>query len=127
MAALKDGFLPDIISADNASNSFCLDYYAKNLPFVMSKYLALGMTLEQVVACVTQNPAKLLSMEGKIGTLAPGAFADIAVMKLCRKEQVDMPIVHAAYHVLYENGDAKETVHQLLTRSKKAESEDLGW
>ena len=87
VAALKDGFLPDIISADNASNSFCLDYYAKNLPFVMSKYLALGMTLEQVVACVTQNPAKLLSMEGKIGTLAPGAFADIAVMKLCRKEQ----------------------------------------
>mgnify|MGYP005781255891 FL=1 len=86
-AALKDGFLPDIISADNASNSFCLDHYAKNLPFVMSKYLALGMTLEQVVTCVTQNPAKLLGMEGKIGTLAPGAFADIAVMKLCRKEQ----------------------------------------
>ena len=53
----------------------------------MSKYLALGMTLEQVVTCVTRNPAKLLGMEGKIGTLAPGAFADIAVMKLCRKEQ----------------------------------------
>lgn len=87
VAALKDGFLPDIISADNASNSFCLDYYARNLPFVMSKYLTLGMTLEQVVACVTKTPAKLLGMEGKIGTLAPGAFADIAIMKLREKQQ----------------------------------------
>lgn len=51
--ALKDGFFPDLIGADNASNSFGLDHYAKNLPFVMSKYLALGMSLEQVVRCVT--------------------------------------------------------------------------
>lgn len=86
--AIKDGFLPDIISADNASNSYGLDLYAKNLPFVMSKYLMLGMSLEQVVRCVTENPAKLLGMSGTIGTLAEGAYADIAIMKLQKKPQV---------------------------------------
>ncbi len=86
--AIKDGFLPDIISADNASNSFCLDVYAKNLPFVMSKYLMLGMTLQEVVRCTTENPAKLLKMEGKIGTLAAGAEADIVIMQVLEKEQL---------------------------------------
>lgn len=87
-AAIKDGFLPDIISADNASNSFGLELYAKNLPFVMSKYLMLGMNLEQVVRCVTETPAKLLGMQEKIGTLTEGACADIAIMKLLNKPQL---------------------------------------
>lgn len=86
--ALKAGFLPDIISADNASNSYGLDLYAKNLPFVMSKYLTLGMSLYDVVRCTTENPAKVLKMEGKIGTLKPGACADVAIMKLVHKKQV---------------------------------------
>ena len=63
----------------------------------------------------------------EVGAVVEGYYATMSAWELCRKEQVDMPIVHAAYHVLYENGDAKETVHRLLTRSKKAESEDLGW
>ena len=63
----------------------------------------------------------------EVGAVVEGYYATKSAWELCRKEQVDMPIVHAAYHVLYENGDAKETVHQLLARSKKAESEDLGW
>ena len=63
----------------------------------------------------------------EVGAVVEGYYATKSAWELCRKEQVDMPIVHAAYHVLYENGDAKETVRQLLTRSKKAESEDLGW
>lgn len=86
--ALRDGFLPDLIGADNASNSFGLDYYAKNLPFVLSKYLALGMSLEQVVRCVTETPARFLGMEGLIGTLAPGAYGDVAIVKLQKKKQV---------------------------------------
>jgi len=86
--ALRDGFYPDLIGADNASNSFGLEYYAKNLPFVLSKYLALGMPLERVIQCVTETPARLLRMEGQIGTLAPGAYGDIAIMKLQKKKQV---------------------------------------
>jgi dihydroorotase len=88
VAAIKDGFFPDIISADNASNSYGLELYAKNLPFVMSKYLTLGLELEQVVRCVTENPAKRLGIQERIGTLAEGAVADIAIMKLLKKPQV---------------------------------------
>ena len=86
--ALKAGFLPDIISADNASNSYGKDLYAKNLPFVMSKYLTLGMSLYDVVRCATENPAKVLKEEGRLGTLKPGACADVAIMKLVHKKQV---------------------------------------
>ena len=63
----------------------------------------------------------------EVGAVVEGYYATKSAWELCQKEHVDMPIVHAAYHVLYEGGNAKETVHQLLTRSKKAESEDLGW
>lgn len=86
--AIRDGFLPDIISGDNASNSFGLDLYARNLPFVMAKYLTLGMTIQQIAKCVTETPAKLLGMSGKIGTLAEGAYADIAILKMVKKKQV---------------------------------------
>ena len=38
-----------------------------------------------------------------------------------------MPIVEAAYSVLYENCDARTAVRTLLMRQKKAEQEDAGW
>ena len=63
----------------------------------------------------------------EVGAVVEGYYATKSAWELCQKEGVEMPIVHAAYHVLYENGDAKETVRQLLTRRKKAESENLGW
>ncbi len=85
--ALADGFLPDMISADNACNSFGLDLYARNLPFVMSKYLTLGMQLEDIVACATSNPAKYLKMQDEIGTLKEGACADITIMSWKKKKQ----------------------------------------
>ena len=38
-----------------------------------------------------------------------------------------MPIVSAAYLVMYQNANPKDVVRNLLKRQKKAESEDLGW
>jgi predicted amidohydrolase len=79
--AIADGFLPDVISADLSSLDWLQpDVY--NLPYVMSQFLAFGMKLEDVIRCSTETPAKLLGMEGKVGTLAPGAFADIAILQL---------------------------------------------
>jgi dihydroorotase len=40
------------------------------------------MDLTAVVACATTNPARLLDMEGTIGTLRKGAVADIAVFAM---------------------------------------------
>ena len=51
----------------------------------MAKYLQLGMSLSDVLKCVTANPARLMGMEGQIGTLAPGACADVAIFKLADK------------------------------------------
>lgn len=79
--ALVDGFLPDVISTDVVTHSI---YKPKvfSLPYVMSGYLAVGMPLEEVVRATTETPARLMGMAGHIGTLAPGALADVAIIKL---------------------------------------------
>lgn len=81
MPAIQQGFFPDIISSDLTP----LNLYrqpAFGLPFLMSKYLALGMALENVIAACTSTPASCLRLADEIGTLAPGACADIAIFKL---------------------------------------------
>jgi dihydroorotase len=50
----------------------------------MSELLALGVPLVDVVRMVTSNAAVLLGLEGQIGTLAPGAAADVSVVRLER-------------------------------------------
>ena len=87
-AALAAGFLPDIISTDLTVDKFNMPPYAKNLPLVISKYLALGMDLMTILERVTVAPARLMGMEGKIGTLQEGAFADIAIFELKEKEYI---------------------------------------
>jgi dihydroorotase len=79
--ALDQGFLPDTISTDltttSASNGPVWD-----LPTTMSKLLHFGMSLDDLVARATAAPAKILGYEGTVGTLKPGANADIAVLEL---------------------------------------------
>lgn len=79
--ALADGFLPDIISTDICTPVFNRNGYGKSLPYVMSKYLSMGMSLHDIVQCTTETPAKVLGLSGKIGTLAPGAAGDLAVFR----------------------------------------------
>ena len=86
-AAIKQGLWPDIISTDLGVDKLYLSLYARSLPYVMSKLYSMGMELNAVIRAVTQTPAKLMGMAGQIGTLAPGAYADIAVFKL-----IDRPV-----------------------------------
>jgi dihydroorotase len=58
-----------------------------DLPQCMSKFLALGMPLADVVAGVTSNPAAFLGMSDEIGCLRPGARADVGLFRL-----VDGPV-----------------------------------
>ena len=79
--AIAQGCLPDIISSDIhvfSGNSPGMPY----LTWVMSKFMALGFTLEQVVAMATINPAKVINRAPKLGTLQIGAPADVAIMEL---------------------------------------------
>lgn len=63
----------------------------------------------------------------EVGAVVEGYYAAQSAWELCRRQGVDMPIVHAAYSILYEGVSAARVVEQLLARSKKAESEDAGW
>lgn len=83
--AMAAGFLPDIISTDLTVDKFNIPPYVKNLPTLLSKYLSFGMSLEQVLRAVTEVPARAMGLAGKIGTLAPGAWADLVILRL--KEQ----------------------------------------
>ncbi|MDP2334689.1 MAG: amidohydrolase/deacetylase family metallohydrolase [Reyranella sp.] len=51
-----------------------------SLSYAMTELLALGLTLPQIVPMVTTNCAAMLGMQGEIGTLKPGAVADVSVL-----------------------------------------------
>jgi dihydroorotase len=53
-----------------------------NFPNVMSKFLMLGMPLDQVVACTTFNASRVFPVFRNRGTLRVGAPADVAVLDL---------------------------------------------
>lgn len=82
--AIRQSFLPDVISTDLTARTLYRQPVF-GLPHVMSKYLGLGVPLRDAVAACTSTPARLLGMIGEIGTLASGACADIAVFKQTTK------------------------------------------
>lgn len=92
-----------------------------------------------IVTCTSQhsrnNRAGILIGQGatpeqameQVGAVVEGYYAAKSAWALCQKQQVEMPIIHAAYQALYEGVDARKAVANLLTRQRKAESEDAGW
>src|SRR5215217_4394827 len=79
--AISGGCAPDTISSDIhvfSGNTPGMPY----LPNVMSKFIPLGYTVEQVVAMATSAPAKIINRAPKIGTLQIGAPGDVAIMEL---------------------------------------------
>lgn len=84
---LSNGFLPDVISTDVVTHSA----YKKSvfsLPYVMSEYINVGMSIDEVIRAVTETPARIMGLEGRIGTLKPGALADVAIFKMREKPMV---------------------------------------
>ncbi len=79
-STINYGFLPDTISTDLTRGGMA--GIVKDFPHILSKFLNLGMTLSSVIACATVNPARLLGMGDKIGSLRKGAIADIALFEL---------------------------------------------
>lgn len=82
--AIADGLWPDIISSDSTPATFHKSPAMWDLPFVMSKFLYLGMPLHKVLRAVTETPAKALGLADRIGKIAPGYDADLV---LCRMEE----------------------------------------
>lgn len=79
-AALSDGLRIDVISSDMHALSRLGPMF--DLPTCMSKMLALGLPLESIIAAATSRPAELLGLANEVGTLRPGARADVAIFRL---------------------------------------------
>jgi dihydroorotase len=79
--AVKEGFLPDSISTDLHIGS--MNAGMKDMLNVMDKFLAMGLSLDDVIARSTWNPAREIKQDG-LGHLSVGATADVAVLRLER-------------------------------------------
>ncbi|MGH9721660.1 MAG: amidohydrolase/deacetylase family metallohydrolase [Bryobacteraceae bacterium] len=76
---MKAGFLPDSISTDWHTGS--MNAGMKDMLNVMSKFLAMGMSLDDVIVRSTWNPAREIKQE-QLGHLSQGAPADVAVLRV---------------------------------------------
>ena len=86
-AMLEGGFLPDAVSSD--VHAQCVDGPAHDNLVTMTKLLALGCALPDVIAMATSGPARLLRRADCLGTLAPGAPADVTLLSM-RDDPVEL-------------------------------------
>lgn len=77
--ALAEGFKPNSISTDLHTGS--MNGGMKDMLNVMSKFINMGMTIEEVIERSTWNPAKIIQRE-ELGHLSVDAIADVAVLRI---------------------------------------------
>ncbi len=76
---MDNGFPPDTISSD--VHALCIDGPAYDQVTTLSKFLALGMPLGEVIAASTNNAAKALNRPD-LGSLKPGSVGDASILSL---------------------------------------------
>ncbi len=79
--AIAQKFYPDSISTDLHSTS--MNAAMMDMPTTMSKLMALGMPLKEVILRSTWNPAQIIHHE-ELGHLSVGAVADVSVWQLLK-------------------------------------------
>jgi dihydroorotase len=86
--AMGEGIVPDIISSDLhgrlAQPGFGV---VGDLPTTLTKFLPLGLSLEQIIANCTIHAARAIGWQNRIGSLEVGREADIAVLQV-----IDEPV-----------------------------------
>ena len=100
------GYLPDVISSDIHQLSVYGPLF--DLPTCLSKFLALGMSLEDVVRAATVRPATVMRKENEVGVIRVGALADVALFRLV---DGDFPF----YDVFMNRMDGKQLLVNQLT------------
>jgi dihydroorotase len=81
--AIRQGFPPDSISTDLHTDS--MNAGMKDMLNVMSKFLNMGMSIDDVIACASWHPARQIHHQ-ELGNLSVGAPADVAVLRLVHGE-----------------------------------------
>ncbi|MBM3241693.1 amidohydrolase/deacetylase family metallohydrolase [Candidatus Poribacteria bacterium] len=83
-AMLKQHQYPDVISTDLYTANINGPVY--DLPTTLSKFLNLGMSLEEVISAATERPAQIIHRGEGLGKLQIGGFGDIAILHLLEGE-----------------------------------------
>lgn len=88
-SCIRQGFEPDIISTDLHAENVRGPVY--DLATVMTKFLNLGMTVNNIIKAVTWTPAQSIGLSELLGCLSEGRQADITILKLedCNVELED--------------------------------------
>jgi dihydroorotase len=79
LPALKAGFYPNTMSTDLHTGS--MNAAMKDMLHVMSTFVAMGMSIPEVIKASTWSPAKAIHRE-ELGQLSVGAVADIAILNM---------------------------------------------
>jgi dihydroorotase len=77
---MDQGLMPHCISTDLTVPGRLNTVHS--MTEIMTRFLGLGFTLPQVVTMSTENPAKAIGAQGRLGSLAVGRQADISVLDL---------------------------------------------
>ena len=114
---LDQGLLPHCISTDLTLPG--RQHTVHSMTEMMTRFLAMEFTLEQVVEMSTLNPAKALGQEDRIGSLAVGHQADISVLDMVEGDWV-------VYDVVGGSRRTEKAVVPVLT-VKRGEVYEAGW
>ncbi|MDG1292325.1 MAG: amidohydrolase/deacetylase family metallohydrolase [Flavobacteriaceae bacterium] len=77
--AVQQGFKPNVISTDLHTGS--MNGGMKNINNVMSKFLNMGLSIQEVIATTTSKPAQYIQRKD-LGHLSVGAEADVAILNI---------------------------------------------
>jgi dihydroorotase len=94
---MDQGLMPHCISTDLTVPGRLNTVHS--MTEIMTRFLGLGFTLPQVVTMSTENPAKAIGAQGRLGSLAVGRQADISVLDLKDGDWVVYDILGAGLRV----------------------------
>ena len=77
---LDQGLLPHCISSDISSPGRLRIVHS--MAEMMTRFLGMGFSLDQVITMSTTNPAKAIGEENRLGSLVVGRQADISVLQI---------------------------------------------
>ena len=77
---IDQGVLPHCISTDLTVPGRARTVHS--MTEMMTRFLAMGFTFDQVVTMCTENPARAVGVDDRIGTLHPGKQADLSVLDI---------------------------------------------
>ncbi|MFC1985066.1 amidohydrolase/deacetylase family metallohydrolase [Chloroflexota bacterium] len=78
--SIAQGILPTTLSSDLTTEN--IKHPVFGMTVTMTKFMALGLDLKQIIERSTINPARVLGEENQIGSLKPGMEADISILEL---------------------------------------------